>query len=112
VSAASCAAPLVETEPRQAQPGQTLTVRGNGYLEDCYDTGQQRPARPYSDLQVWFEQDGKAVELGTVDATGTTGEVLTTVTVPADARTGPARVTVGVSEPAVVMVGRRCAGSA
>ena len=104
-ASASCAGPSVMTEPRQAQPGDLLTVRGEGHLSACNDTGQAEPARPLGDLPVFFLQGPELTDLGRLDATGAEGTVLTTITVPADARPGLAEVTVGSSEPALVMVG-------
>ena len=104
-SSASCAGPYVETEPRQAQPGEPLTVRGEGHADACYDGDEQRRAQPLDDLPVFFQQGGELTDLGRLDASGPEGSVLTTVTVPADARPGLAQVTVGASEPALVMVG-------
>jgi len=104
-SGASCAGPYVETEPRQAQPGHSLTVRGDGYVDACNDTGESRPAQALGDLPVTFEQAGERTEVGRLDASGSGGTVITTIIVPVDARPGLAEVTVGLSPPALVMVG-------
>lgn len=102
--AASCAAPYVETSPRQAQPGEAVTVVGEYYLSGCYDTGEGRRAEPLTELPVSFEQDGRRTGFGRVDA-GAEGMLETQIRVPAGAVAGLAEVRVGNAEPALLMVG-------
>ncbi len=54
IGSAACAAPYIDTEPRQAQPGASLTVRGDYHLDACHDTGEPRKAGALSDLPVIF----------------------------------------------------------
>jgi hypothetical protein len=101
---ASCAAPYVETSPRQAQPGQILTVVGRYYLDGCYDTGESRETEPLDDLLVTFTQGTETTEYGRYDA-DPDGTVQTTIAVPAQAEPGLAEVTLGTGSPALVLVG-------
>lgn len=101
----ACAGPHIQTEPRQAQPGQAVTVTGEYYLDACYDTGQGEQAQAVKGLAVTFEQGQAHTDMGRLDATGSDGAVRTTITVPADAQPGLAQVTVGSAEPALVLIG-------
>ena len=104
-ASASCAGPYAETSPRQAQPGERLTVVGEYYLDGCYDTGQARRAQPLEDLLVTFTQGAAAVEYGRHDAVGPNGTLQTYITVPTEAKPGLAQVTVGSGAPALVLIG-------
>lgn len=107
--AASCAAPYVETSPRQAQPGEAVTVVGEFFLDACYDTGQARRAGPLTELPMSFAQEARRTDLGRVDAS-VEGLLERQIRVPAGAVAGLAEVRVGDAEPALLMVGDGAGG--
>jgi hypothetical protein len=103
-SSASCAGPYVEVAPRQAQPGDRVSLRGEGHVDGCDDTGQSEPVVVLQDLPVTLRQGAATWQLDRVDATAPGGVVAVTITVPVDARPGTAEVTVGAAA-AVITIG-------
>lgn len=95
-AAAACVGPRIAVSPRSAAPGAAVTVHGEGFGDNCYDTGSPPPGQgvlgnPLADIEITFVQDSTTV-LATVDADAEY-EFTVEVTVPADAAPGPATFT-------------------
>lgn len=101
---ASCVGPMLEVEPRTAfVRGEPVSVTGGPYMDGCNDTGSCTaflgcqscdygpPAQPLKDVSLELRQRGRTWELATSDADAD-GSVTWSVTLPADARPGAARL--------------------
>ena len=119
-AAADCAAPQLDLEPGARLPrAGEVTVAGRFFKDGCNDVGSchgvlgcQRcdygpAAEPLAGLTLQLQQRGRTWDVATADATGELGEVTWTFDVPAEARRGPARLTVdgAYAGPARVRIG-------
>ncbi len=65
---ASCAAPMIEVEPRRAAPGGTFRVRGEAF-GTCDDTGPLLDAsKPMRNIRLILRRGSWEREVATVDA--------------------------------------------
>jgi hypothetical protein len=97
---AACMEPALIVTPRQAAPGQTVTVSGRGWRQGCNDTVQcptngpcstdpQAPAR--TGIEVAFSQGRQSDRLGMADA-GNDSNFTVTAVVPRWSKAGAATV--------------------
>lgn len=93
---ASCIPALVQISPIEAAPGDTITLEGDHFGDDCHDTGPP-PAgegplgRPLVDITIFIVQDAERILVAKGDADAEyTFEV--GFPVPSGLEAGPARV--------------------
>jgi hypothetical protein len=95
-ASASCIGPSISVSDGEVRRGETLRVGGEGWGDECYDTGVPRDAHgplgnPLDDIEIAFVQDGKE----TVVARGSADDdyrLDALVTVPRTLRPGIARL--------------------
>lgn len=100
-SAGSCAGPQVILTSDSVVPGDELEIAGRAFVDGCGDhqeveDGTLRPVEssvPMQGLEVVWMQSGLTTRLATVDADDG-GSWSVTVTVPQEARGGPAGIRV------------------
>lgn len=94
-AAASCVGPQLTLSDRVASPGAALSVTGEWFAADCYDTGQPGKPPPLTDLSVSAVQDDKTWQLASgVDATGDHFAFHVPVVLPVGLTTGQASIRV------------------
>jgi hypothetical protein len=96
-SSADCANPSVQVDPDAGAPGSAITVTGQAWGTNCYDTGPPPPGEgplgiPQTGIDlVLLDAAGTETVLATVDAGADYGFAVDT-TVPAGAAAGAGRV--------------------
>ncbi|QXC60730.1 hypothetical protein KSP35_20790 [Aquihabitans sp. G128] len=113
-ASASCAGPSVEVTPTRVDRGDLVTITGEAWGTDCYDTGGRPKGQgvlgvPATEIVVSFRQADRDVVVAKGDAdrryrfrvrVRVPGDVLPgTLDVVASARTGPDRYEVTAPEP-------------
>ncbi len=99
-SSGSCVGPSIDVQPREAAPGDEVTVTGSWFREGCADAGGSVGGRradqesPLTGLHVAFVQGDEVVDLATVDAAGHDFGFAVEVTVPTGATAGTGLVRV------------------
>ena len=94
---ADCAGRSIRVNPTGGPEGATVTVTGQAFGNNCYDTGPPPPGEgvlgvPQSGVVITFtDATGTATELATVDA-GPQYRFVTEVTVPTGATPGAGRI--------------------
>ncbi len=96
-ASASCGGPQITVTPNSAAAGSTVTVHGQAFGDNCYDTGpppagQGVLGNPLTDVEIGFVQHDITTVLATVDANDEY-EFTVEVTVPTDAEPGQAAFT-------------------
>lgn len=94
--AADCIGPTIEYDAGEVQPGDTITVRGFGWGDDCYDTGPPPDGegvlgRPIQDIAIVVEQ-GPVASLVALGSANDDYELEVEVTLPPSILAGEARV--------------------
>lgn len=94
VASADCSGPSLSVIPTSAGAGQAVTIHGQYFGTNCYDTGPPPPGQgflgePATGVGVYFGQGESTTPLTTVDADADY-EFSVEVTVPADAVPGTA----------------------
>lgn len=92
--APSCAAPTVTLSSSRVHAGDSVTVTGQNFIQECLDTGQGTSTPAKQIAIVFDEPSASAVTLSTADA-DSKGRLETTVKIPNAAATGTARIRVG-----------------
>ena len=96
-ASADCAGPSIAVQPTSGSPGDAITVTGQAWGTNCYDTGPPPAGEgplglPQTGIEVVFvDAEGTVTPLATVDADAEYRFELDAV-VPADAAAGSARV--------------------
>lgn len=101
-AAASCAAPELTYDGGEVHPGDTVTVVGQHWGDDCYDTGNQPAGEgvlglPRTGIVVVFEQGGTQTIVARGDA-DTEYQFQVAVVIPQTAAPGEARLVARVGD--------------
>lgn len=96
-ASADCGGPQITVSPNSAAAGATVTVHGQAFGDNCYDTGpppagQGVLGNPLTGVEIGFVQHDIATVLATVDADDEY-QFTVEVTIPADAEPGQAAFT-------------------
>ncbi len=95
-ASASCAAPNIRINPTEGASGSVVTVTGDAFGDNCFDTGPPPPGQgalghPLTGIEIDFTQGGVTTTLATVDASDEYSFAVA-ITVPPDAALGPAAI--------------------
>ena len=102
-SSASCAAPIVTVSSSRFHPGDSVTLTGNNFFDQCHHTGQGR-ADPARNIPIDLIADEGSIGshgLASLDA-DRMGRFQTKVTIPKEVVLGNASIRVGTETTVVV----------
>lgn len=88
-TSAACAQPTSSASRSTVSPGQSVVLTATDMFDGCDDQGYARGKRAFRGLTVSWTQNSRSTQLDTVDA-DSAGRMSVRVTIPRDARPGPA----------------------